>query len=104
MAVKSAYREKPAEAPNIPEEPPQPSETVRVEFIDKTNPDDGTIASIDTAIPEPDEATLALQKQLADLKKSEQMQREYAEQAMVARMAAQPPTREQKLAMWRQQG
>jgi hypothetical protein len=52
--------------------------------------------------PQPDEATLALQKQLADLKKSEELQRQYAQQMMAAR--AQPPTREQKLEMWKQQG
>jgi hypothetical protein len=27
------------------DEPPQPSESVRVEFIDKNNPDNGTIAA-----------------------------------------------------------
>lgn len=36
------------------------------------------ILAVDTAIQEPDEATLALQKQIADLKKSEEMQRRLA--------------------------
>ena len=53
-------------------------------------------------ISKPDDATLALQRQLADLRKSEELQRQHATQMMAAR--AQPPTREQKLAMWKQQG
>jgi hypothetical protein len=57
--------------------------------------------------PQPDEATLTLQKQIADLKKSEQMQREFAQH--VAQMAARPaPTLpespEDRIALWRQQG
>ena len=111
MKTKTAYREKiPAvetPATNIPEEPIQPSESVHVEFIDKADPDKGAVAAIDTAIPQPDEATLALQKQLADLKKSEALQREFAQRVAAqraAQMAAQPTTREQKLEMWRQQG
>jgi hypothetical protein len=97
MAIKSAYREKPAvetPAPNIP----APSEKLHVELIDKTDPDKGTVAAIDTAIPT-DEATLALQKQLADLRKSEELQRQYAMHQHAVQMSqrAQPQTRVQFL-------
>jgi hypothetical protein len=47
--------------------------------------------------PQHDDAALALQKQIANLKKSEQLQRQRA--AM-----PQQPAREQKLALWRQTG
>jgi hypothetical protein len=52
-------------------------------------------------IPSPDEATLALQKQLADLKKSEELQRQYARQLA---QQQQPPTHQQLLEAWRSQG
>src|SRR5689334_10509113 len=106
MRTKSAYREPvrknlAAEPANIPEENPQPSETTQIEVIDKAHPDKGTIAAIDTAIPEPpDEATVALQRQLDALKKSEELQR----MAAHAQAHAQPPTREQLLQAWRSQG
>jgi hypothetical protein len=108
MAVKSAYREKLAAetpAPNIPEEKIQPSESVHIDFAtDKAEPSVGIVSADD--FPEPDEATLALQKQLADLKKSEQMQRDYAQR--MAQMAAPAPTLpaepEARIALWRTQG
>jgi hypothetical protein len=111
LRLKSAYRTKvPAETPDIPERV-QPSETTHIEFIDKTDPDKRTIASIDTAIPEPDEATLTLQKQIADLKKSEQMQREFAQHVAAQRAAqmaapepALPSDPEARIALWRTQG
>jgi hypothetical protein len=52
---------------------------------------------VDEAL-KPDEATVRLQKQIEDLKKSEELQR-------TARMMPQrPPSREEKLAAWRAQG
>ena len=94
MRLKSAYREKPVEQPsNIPE----PSEKISVEVHDAVAPD---VAAIEP--PQSDEATLTLQKQIADLKKSEELQKQYALHVAAAR--AQPPTRQQKLEMWRQQG
>ena len=78
MRLKSAYREKPVEQPsNIPE----PSEKISVEVHDAAVPD---VAAIEPA----DEATLTLQKQIADLKKSEEIQREFA-QHVAAQRAAQ---------------
>jgi len=108
MRTKSAYKT-PAPSVQIDDEPIQPSATTRIEFIDKTDPDRGTIASIDTAIPEPDEATLTLQKQIADLKKSEEMQREFARHVAVQRAAQTetptlPADPEARIALWRTQG
>jgi hypothetical protein len=102
LRIKSAYK---TPAPdNIPEEPPQPSETVRVEFIDKTNPDKGTVAAIDTAIP--DEAGEALRQQLNALRQSEELQKQFALHQRAAQMAqrTQPMSREQKLEVWKSQG
>src|SRR6476660_1195635 len=106
MKTKTAYREKISAAennpaPNIPDEPVQPSESVRVEFIDKTKPDAGTIASIDTAIPT-DEAGEALKRQLEHLRASEQAQRLHAQQ--MTQQAQRPLSREEKLATWRASG
>lgn len=103
MKTKTAYRPKniPAETPepNIPEEPPQPSESVIIDFnTDKAEPNETTVAAIEPATPV-DEATAALLKQLTDLKKSEQLQREYAQH--MAQQAQRPPSREEKLAAWR---
>ena len=106
MALRSRYREKiPADeisAPSAPvdDERIQPSETTHIEFTN--NKADPSVGIVTDEIPQPDEATLTLQKQIADLKKSEELQRQYALHVAAAR--AQPPTREQKLAMWRQQG
>jgi hypothetical protein len=72
---------------------------VRVEFIDKTNPDKGTIASVDTAIPT-DEAGEALKKQLESLCQSEALQRQRVAQMMQPR----PMSREEKLSSWRAAG
>jgi hypothetical protein len=52
--------------------------------------------------PEPDEATLALQNQLAHLKKSEELQRQYAQH--MAQQAQRPMSRKEKLATWRANG
>ena len=107
--LKTAYRPEkiPAAetpAPRIPEiknEPPQPSETVRVEFAtDKVEPSVAIVSADE--YPSPDEATLALQKQLADLRKSEEMQRNYA--LFAAQQAQRPMSWEQKLATWRANG
>jgi hypothetical protein len=95
MGLRSRYKERPAD--NIPAEAPAPSEKIDLEIHDAAVPD---VAAIEP--PSPDEATLTLQKQIADLKKSEELQKQYALHLAAAR--AQPPTREQKLDMWRQQG
>jgi hypothetical protein len=113
--LKTAYREKiPAAdnnpAPSVPvdEEPPQPTETTRVEFTnggDKAEPSVAIVSADE--YPQPDEATVALMRQLDHLRASEQAQKDFAAQVAAqraAQMAAQPPTREQKLAMWKEQG
>ena len=103
MAVKSAYKT-PAPSVQIDDEKIRPSERVDINFdtTNKAEPEP-TVAIVNTAdYPEPDEATLALQKQLADLKKSEQIQREYAQH--MARQAQRPLSREEKLATWRANG
>jgi hypothetical protein len=108
MALRSRYRESArniptAEPANIPETPPQPSETTHIEFTDKAEPAIGIVSADE--IPSPDEATIALKKQLADLRESERLQREFATQVAAQRAAQMTaPSREQKLAMWRQQG
>ena len=106
MRMKSAYREKPATetpAPNISKEPPQPSETTRVEFTDPKAAEP-TVGIVNVAdYPEPDEATVALRKQLAHLRASEQAQREYAAQ-MAAPAPTLPAEPEARIALWRQQG
>jgi hypothetical protein len=104
MKTKTAYRERiipvaETSTPDIPERV-SPSERVHIDFAtDKAEPAVAVVSADELPL---DEATLALQKQLADLKKSEALQREYAER--MARQHTQPPTREQKLAMWQQQG
>jgi len=111
--LKTAYRnpEKPpadTPAPSVPvdDERIQPSETTRIEFTDPKAAEPAVAVVSQDQYPEPDEATLALQKQLADLKKSEQMQREYAQR--MAQMAAPAPTLpaepEARIALWRQHG
>jgi hypothetical protein len=113
MALRSRYREKiPAaetRAPNIPEEPIQPSESVHINFDTKAEPAIGIVSADE--YPQPDEATLTLQKQIADLKKSEEMQREFARHVAAqraAQMAAPEPTLpadpEARIALWRTQG
>ena len=111
MAIKSAYREKLAEAPNIPEEPPQPSETTRIEFTNGAGKAEPSVAIVSAdEDPEPNEATAALLRQLQHLRDSEEALRQHhaatiaARAAMAQQQQAQPPTREQKLAMWKQQG
>jgi hypothetical protein len=107
MRLKSAYREKPTEAPNIPEEPPQPSETTRVEFTNgAAEPVQANIAAIEPATPDVDEATQALMRQLGHLRQSEALQRQHATQ--MAQMAAPAPTLpaepEARITLWRQHG
>ena len=110
MRLKSAYRAKladniPAETPHIPDEPIQPSESVKINFdTDKAEP----VAAIEATA---DEATLTLQNQIAHLKKSEDLQREYAlhmQAQRAAQMAAPEPTLpadpEARIALWRTQG
>jgi hypothetical protein len=102
MALRSRYREKPVETPDIPERV-QPSESVKINFDtdNKADPSVGIVSADE--IPEPDEATLTLQNQIAHLKKSEALQRDHAERmALMARQQQQRPmSREQKLSAWR---
>ena len=120
MKTKSAYRlpkNIPAEEPsNIPpareEEPPQPSETTRVEFTNGANKVEPSVAIVSAdEYPQPDEASEALKKQLAHLQASEQAQREFATQVAAqraAQMAAPAPTLPAepaaRIALWRQHG
>jgi hypothetical protein len=100
--LKTAYRNSvETSAPSVPvdDEPPQPSETTRVEFTngaDKTEPSVAIVSADE--YPQPDEATLALQKALADLRESERLQR------MAQQHAQRPMTREEKLELWKGQG
>ena len=103
MKTKTAYRPKniPTEEPsNIPEEPPQPSELVRVEFTDKTEPAVAVVSQ--DQYPEPNEAAEALKRQLEHLRTSEELQRRHAER--MAQQQQQPPTHQQLLQAWRSQG
>jgi hypothetical protein len=122
VRTKSAYRTPllldtkvveadPRKAQMLPEEPIQPSETTRIEFTtdNKAEPAIGIVSADE--YPQPDEATLTLQKQIADLKKSEELQREYAlhvQAQRAAQMAAPAPTlpegRAERIALWRQHG
>jgi alkylhydroperoxidase family enzyme len=106
MRLKSAYRPEkladniPAEAP----EPPQPSETTHIEFTNnKADPSVGIIVGADE-IPQPDEATFALQKQLADLRKSEELQREYCLARHGAARSAPEDARRETIGMASQRG
>jgi hypothetical protein len=98
MRLKSAYREKPVEQPPDISEP---SEKIDVEV--QADPE-AIVAAIEPA----DEATLTLQKQIADLKKSEELQRNYARYAAQQQIAAPAPTLpadpEARIALWRTQG
>jgi hypothetical protein len=97
VKTKTAYRPKniPAETP----EPPQPSETIRVEFTNnEIDPSIGIVGADE--IPNPDEASEALKRQINALQQSEELQRQYATQARQQR----PPSREEKLSAWRAQG
>jgi hypothetical protein len=108
LKTKTAYRERiPVAETSTPDieikdEPIRPSERVDINF-DTTNKAEPSVAVVSAdEYPQPDEATLALQKQLADLKKSEQMQREYAQH--MAQQTQRPLSREEKLAAWRANG
>jgi hypothetical protein len=108
LALRSRYREKiPAtetSTPDIPERV-QPSERAPVDFTVDNKAEPAIAAVSADEIPEPDEATLALQKQLADLKKSEELQRQYAQQMAAQRQHAQRSlSREEKLSAWRANG
>jgi hypothetical protein len=112
MKTKTAYRPKvePAgiSAPSVPVDDPeriQPSETTRIDFAtDKGEPAIGIVSADE--YPQPDEATLALQKQISDLKKSEELQRNYARYAAQQQSAgpALPAGRAERIALWRQHG
>jgi hypothetical protein len=114
MAIKSAYREKPAEkllfdtrvaeadpskAELLPEEPIQPSESVRINFDTEAEP----VVAIEPA----DEAGEMLKRQLQHLRDSERAQHEHAMRVQAAQMAQQaqrPMSREEKLEAWRTNG
>jgi pyruvate/2-oxoglutarate dehydrogenase complex dihydrolipoamide acyltransferase (E2) component len=115
LKTKTAYRlpkDIPAEASNIPEikdDPIQPSESVRINFdTSKAEPPVAVVAADE--IPEPDEASAALLKQLAALRASEQAQKEFATQVAAQRAAQAAPTPtlpdepEARIALWRSMG
>jgi hypothetical protein len=119
MALRSRYRDRekpqppniqgladylkpqPAETPAPSDEKIQPSETVHIDFATDEKPSEAVAEAIEKA-GAADEAAEALRYQLNHLRASEQLQREHAAQMIAAR--AQPPTREQKLEMWRRRG
>src|SRR6476469_3601798 len=105
MKTKTAYRPKniPAEAPpNIPEEIPQPSESVKIDFAaDKAEPAVAIVSADE--FPEPDEASEALKRQLEHLHASEALQRQHAAQ-MAAPAPTLPADREARLSLWREHG
>jgi hypothetical protein len=94
MALRSRYREKLAEAPNIPE---IKVDDQRVEPSEKLSIEEPS-AAIDT-VPPADEATVALMRQLESLRKSEELQKQYAMHQHAVQMAqrTQPQTRVQYL-------
>jgi hypothetical protein len=110
MKTKTAYRPKnipTGEPPNIPperEDPPQPSETTRIEFTNGADPDpvEVKVAAIEPA-PPADEATAALLKQLDSLRASEALQRQHAAQ-MAAPAPTLPPGRADRLSLWKAHG
>jgi hypothetical protein len=110
VKTKTAYRPK-----NIPEEPPQPSETVKINFATDTDTeaepaativgDDAVTEALQRAV-EADEASEALKRQLQHLHASEALQRAHVER--MAQMAAPAPTLpaepEARIALWRAHG
>jgi hypothetical protein len=111
VKTKTAYREPrkiqavETSAPDIPERV-QPSERIAINFeTDKAEPSIGVVSADEIPL---DETTVALQNQLAHLKKSEQLQREHARYAALQQMAAPAPTLpaepEARIALWRQHG
>jgi hypothetical protein len=105
MAVKTAYKT-PAPRVQIDDEKIQPSESVHIDFgTDKAEPSVAIVSADEFPL---DEATLALQKQLAHLKQSEELQRNHARYAAQQQMAAPAPTLpaepEARIALWRQHG
>ncbi len=109
MAVKSAYRQKPAA--KIPAEPsniadikidgqePEASVGISAELPEGPKPTDAIVAAVEAAAAA-DESKYALLKQIEAIRQSEQAQRQAA---MMAR-AHRPMTRDQKLDLWEQQG
>jgi hypothetical protein len=101
MRTKSRYREFKDGGRvdgELPIEPPteQPSESA---------PPEAPTVAVETTPEQPqpetrDEAALALQRQIEELKRSEEMQR----QQTALMQQPEPVTREQKLALWRQSG
>jgi hypothetical protein len=93
MALRSRYKERPVEAPNIPEEPPQPSESVKIDFatdkaeavepgvtiVGANEPGDAVTEALQKAV-EADEAALSLRRQLEHLRTSEALQRQHVQQ------------------------
>ena len=109
MAVKTAYKPKkefPAE--NIPTVEidgveAEPVAALSAEVSPELEPAEAeseAVREYEKEVAKADAASLALKRQIEALRRSEEIQRQQA-----AQLAAQrPPTREEKLAMWRQQG
>ncbi len=108
MKVKTAYR-----TPKIPQpdDKPEPIDGQEAEPLvavaaelspEETEETNEAVREYQKEVEKADEAALALQKQIDALRRSEQIARQY--QAAQAAQVRQSLTREQKLAIWKQQG
>jgi hypothetical protein len=115
VAIKSAYRrqnipdELPAEPPNIPEvkidgQQVEPDLAASVELPPEGEPDHEAINAAIARQTEADGAKNRLLEQLAALRQSEEIQRQHQAVAAIHAARAIPQTREEKLALWAQQG
>jgi hypothetical protein len=113
MKVKTAYRPKSEIPENISAENKPAAEAViaapeapavaAVEVRhDPTGPQAEAAREYEKRASEPDEAALALQRQIEELRKSEALLKQHAQHAAQVQQA--PPTREQLLDQWRRQG
>jgi hypothetical protein len=87
----------------VDDEIPQPSASTRIDFTttDDAEPSEAVVAAI-SAAEQADAAKSALAKQIESLRQSEALQRQHREAAAMAQRL--PPTREQRLEVWKQQG
>jgi hypothetical protein len=112
MRTKSQYREAKPEIPAaVVEQPDGSAAAVSVEHHGE--PESEPVAEIERdesealrqhakEVSEADSAGAALKRQIEELARSEQLQKQAAQYA--AQQQQRPPTREEKLALWRQQG
>ena len=103
MALKSKYRQAFKDGGRVDQ--PGQSELLIEQPVESASPEAPAPTVEEPTAPQPeqpqqDDATAALQRQIEELRQSEQVQRQQA--AIVQQ--PQPVTREQKLALWRQSG